>query len=232
LGSLTEESVPVSAEIVAMAQCDARQLGHIPPPANQNADSFTTHGNRSVHVGASVDAKRERAAVHAGAQLNPDNRHSHAHVGARAKQSIPPALRRAVLLRDQRRCRAPGCKNARYLDLHHITLRSEGGQNEPDTSLPGAACITAPPTAARSASRAPPSTPRFRHADGSTYGRALAPQTLDAYAKTFSALRHLGFKETQIRHVLAKMRDEANPQVQAAEELLRAVVGRLVQTRS
>jgi hypothetical protein len=26
-----------------------------------------------------------------------------------AKQSIPPALRHAVLARDQRRCRVPGC---------------------------------------------------------------------------------------------------------------------------
>ena len=50
----------------------------------------------------------------------------------RAKQKIPPATRRAVLQRDEHRCRVPGCKNTSFLDLHHIVPRSEGGRTTPD----------------------------------------------------------------------------------------------------
>ena len=46
----------------------------------------------------------------------------------RAHQSIPPALRRAVLARDQRRCRAPNCTHATFLDAHHVQPRAEGGR--------------------------------------------------------------------------------------------------------
>jgi 5-methylcytosine-specific restriction endonuclease McrA len=40
-------------------------------------------------------------------------------------------LRRAVLTRDQRRCRVPGCTHATFVDVHHIVPRSEGGPNQP-----------------------------------------------------------------------------------------------------
>lgn len=57
-----------------------------------------------------------------------------AHVGdeashrPRAKQSIPPATRRLVLRRHARRCVVPGCHHSRYVDVHHLHLRSEGGE--------------------------------------------------------------------------------------------------------
>jgi hypothetical protein len=50
---------------------------------------------------------------------------------ARGK-TIPPALRRAVLLRDQRCCQVPGCANSRWLGIHHLELRSEGGDHSPE----------------------------------------------------------------------------------------------------
>jgi hypothetical protein len=34
---------------------------------------------------------------------------------------------------------------------------------------------------------------RFRHADGRAYGETVEPRVLDAHAKTFGALRTLGF---------------------------------------
>lgn len=54
---------------------------------------------------------------------------ANAHVGARASQTIPPALRRSVLQRDHQRCRIPGCRNAIYVDVHHVRRRSEGGSH-------------------------------------------------------------------------------------------------------
>ena len=45
----------------------------------------------------------------------------------RAMQDTPPAVRREVFFRDCGRCVVPGCRNATYVDLHHLELRSEGG---------------------------------------------------------------------------------------------------------
>src|SRR5688500_2086156 len=38
----------------------------------------------------------------------------------------------------------------------------------------------------------------FRHADGSVYGRVIAPVVADARAKAFLALRCLGFRESEV----------------------------------
>ena len=46
-------------------------------------------------------------------------------------RSIPPATRRHVLVRDGGHCQVPGCRNRRYLDLHHILPRSRGGGHAP-----------------------------------------------------------------------------------------------------
>ncbi|PID81980.1 hypothetical protein CSB20_00150 [bacterium DOLZORAL124_64_63] len=45
------------------------------------------------------------------------------------KSAIPPSTRRRVLARDQHRCQAPGCSHTRFLEIHHIIPRSEGGTN-------------------------------------------------------------------------------------------------------
>jgi hypothetical protein len=49
----------------------------------------------------------------------------------RASQTIPPAIRRAVIQRDHERCRVPGCRAATYVDIHHIVPRALGGTHEP-----------------------------------------------------------------------------------------------------
>jgi hypothetical protein len=46
---------------------------------------------------------------------------------ARPDPGLPAAIRRAVLLRDRMRCRAPGCRRRRYVDVHHIHPRELGG---------------------------------------------------------------------------------------------------------
>ena len=48
------------------------------------------------------------------------------------RSSIPPAVRRAVLIRDRHRCQAPGCRNTRFMEVHHILPRERGGSNHPD----------------------------------------------------------------------------------------------------
>jgi hypothetical protein len=54
----------------------------------------------TVDVGAHVDAHEQRT---------------------RAKQTIPPALRREVLRRDGGRCRVPGCRHATLMGASHYT---------------------------------------------------------------------------------------------------------------
>jgi hypothetical protein len=48
----------------------------------------------------------------------------------RARQDIPPAVRRQVYRRDHGRCTVPGCRSSRYLEIHHIVAREGGGTHE------------------------------------------------------------------------------------------------------
>ena len=49
----------------------------------------------------------------------------------RKTRSIPPALRRALQLRDAH-CRFPGCTSRHFLDAHHITHWANGGETKVD----------------------------------------------------------------------------------------------------
>lgn len=51
--------------------------------------------------------------------------------GKRNKSTIPPRVRREVLTRDRHQCRRKGCNHTRFLEIHHITPRAEGGTNDP-----------------------------------------------------------------------------------------------------
>lgn len=47
----------------------------------------------------------------------------------RRSRTIPPAIRRALHLRDQG-CRFPGCCESRYVDAHHVIHWSDGGETK------------------------------------------------------------------------------------------------------
>ena len=51
-------------------------------------------------------------------------------LGGRNTTTIPPRVRREVLARDQHRCQAPGCGRTRFLEIHHIVSRQQGGTNK------------------------------------------------------------------------------------------------------
>lgn len=55
-------------------------------------------------------------------------------VGSAQASSIPAATRRAVEIRDRRRCRWPGCTSGK-VDVHHIRERSKGGAHTMDNLL-------------------------------------------------------------------------------------------------
>jgi hypothetical protein len=237
------ELVPVAPEIVAMAECDAQHLGqNLARAANENAkrnaheacSAAAPQGSGDAGHDADLDAS---PTVNGSTSARPDpatSGSSAAHVGTpephlpRATQSIPPALRRAVLTRDRRCCRVPGCQNALFVDVHHIELRSEGGQHEPGNML--TVCSAHHRAVHRGElfiGRAEDGTPCFRHADGSEYGQIAAPVEIDAYGKVFSALRNLGFRERDVKGVLAELRADADLANATLEQLLRVALFRL-----
>jgi hypothetical protein len=61
---------------------------------------------------------------------------------------VSPATRRAVLRRDHEQCAVPGCRNAQFLDVHHVARRSEGGAN-PGASVLVVTTGTRPPRSLR-----------------------------------------------------------------------------------
>jgi hypothetical protein len=218
------ELVAVGPEVVALARCDGQELGHVTQAANDNpvpsdaAVSGTVHDDTAERDGNAAENGPARA--HGGAPESTTR--------SRARQTIPPALRRAVLARDQRRCRVPGCHNATFLDLHHLELRSEGGRNE------AANLVTLCGAHHRAAHRgelvidgSTAASVRFLHADGSCYGEPASPRALDMYVKVFSALRQLGFREAEVRSVVAQLRSHPPGPTLTPELLLREALARL-----
>jgi hypothetical protein len=52
-----------------------------------------------------------------------------------AEPEIPPRIRRLVWRRDHGRCQVPGCRSARFLEVHHIVPRECGGGHEPSNLI-------------------------------------------------------------------------------------------------
>ena len=241
------ELVPVAPEIVAMAECDAQHLGqNLPRAANENAKRNATEAaRRDAHQGSGETGQDASQGTSSAVNGNPGtrsdpaaSRSAAAHVGtseppslSRATQSVPPALRRAILTRDRRCCRVPGCTNALFVDVHHIELRSEGGQHDSGNML--TLCSAHHRAVHRGElliGRAEDGTPSFRHADGSEYGRITAPVEIDAYGKVFSALRNLGFRECDVKSTLSELRADADLANATLEQLLKVALYRIPPT--
>ena len=48
----------------------------------------------------------------------------------RAHQDVPPSVARFVWRRDGGRCRTPGCRSARGIEIHHLVHRTDGGSHD------------------------------------------------------------------------------------------------------
>jgi Domain of unknown function (DUF222) len=53
----------------------------------------------------------------------------------RQSRVIPKGIERAVRARDRHTCRFPGCRNKRFVDIHHIEHWADGGETAVDTLL-------------------------------------------------------------------------------------------------
>jgi hypothetical protein len=125
----------------------------------------------------------------------------------RATQQIPPATRRFVLHRDQHRCVVPGCRFATFVDVHHLHPKSEGGDHHPDRLATMCSNHHKQAHEGRLIIEGDFSTSlTFKHADGSAYGtNLLNPQTSSTMTDLFSALRQLGFKETEAKRAITQV---------------------------
>jgi hypothetical protein len=226
--------VPIDPELIRMAHCDAQHIGPIQHSSTPANDLHPPSSQRQETEAPPRCTERKPAHVSTG------TKNQSAHVSAalpspkpmppraRATQTIPPALRRAVLLRDQRRCQVPGCQNTRWLDVHHLELRSEGVRNAHDNLI----CMCSAHHRAThrgklALERTADGKLRARHADGTEYGGEVKPQVLDVRAKVFSALRHLGFREGESRAALEQLRRDAGFEQSSFDDLLRAALARL-----
>jgi hypothetical protein len=146
----------------------------------------------------------------------------------RARQDIPPAVRREVTRRDGGRCVVPGCKNAVFLDVHHVVPRSEGGDHDPDrlVLLCGAHHRAQHRGQLVVAGRVSTGLV-FRHADGTRYGARVDAHAAAAHEEAFRALRGLGFREGQVRIALDRLRSAPEFAGATTERILRGALGAL-----
>jgi len=199
------QQIPVGSEVLAMAACDGECIGpQSAEPANENDTPLgsTPVAPKAAHVG------------YVG------------HVG-RARQAVPPALRRAVLLRDHHSCRVPGCTNTHYVDVHHIHPRSEGGRNTLENLITICSAHHRATHRGDLIIQGHAGEPCFRHADGTPYGQPVAAASADTHAKVFSALRHLGFREREVHAVLAELRADLDLRDIPVEQMLREALRRI-----
>ena len=205
---------------------------HVGVKSHHDAQVGDAHVSAKGHPDAQVGDARMGAERHGPhAQAHPRTAAHGARQAPRAKQTIPPALRRAVLRRDHEHCQVPGCSHAAFLDLHHIALRSEGGRHELENIITMCAAHHRAAHRGELLIAGTATKPHFRHADGSEYGHAERPQTIDAQTRVFSALRHLGFRERDIHAVLGELRKQNDLRQASTERLLREALQTLAPPR-
>jgi hypothetical protein len=174
-------------------QQERGELFEVPPEVVEMAECDAQHiGHVDPHVGG--NGKHVHGGAHVDARLR------------RARQSIPPRIRRAVHRRDGGRCRVPGCRHATFCDIHHLRLWSEGGAHDMENLV---VLCSAHHQALHNDELLVEGTPStglvFCHADGTTYGGLPLPVGVDLRAKVARALVRMGFTAAEVKQALARI---------------------------
>lgn len=85
-------------------------------------------GGKTVAIGDAALGRAQCDAQFIGS-LDPDSEL------AIASHDVPPRVRRLIFQRDGYRCRVPGCRSARFLEVHHIVHREGGGTHDPSNLI-------------------------------------------------------------------------------------------------
>jgi hypothetical protein len=209
------ELVELHPEAVDMARCDAQHIGDV-HGANVRPEAAGSSGCAGDHPADSDTHAGKDAATGKGMATQ---------TKSRAAQSIPPRIRRLVLRRAGGHCEVPSCKNSLFLDVHHRTLRSEGGGHEPTELLVLCGAHHKATHEGRLILEGDARSGwKVRHADGTLYGGTPSPQEVEVSVKVFHGLRSLGFKEGACRRALEQVRRRIRTHVSAeitAERMLR-----------
>jgi len=105
--------------------------GHLPgrPPVQIHVHENSKSGRMTVQTDAGERelSKAESERIRCDAAV--------CEHGGRNTTTIPPRIRREVLARDNHRCQAPGCGRTRFLEIHHIVSRQQGGNNNAENLM-------------------------------------------------------------------------------------------------
>jgi RuvA, C-terminal domain len=201
------DSIEVPPEVAERAACDGQFIGRVDgqSPGGPTARSPAGPTTQSP-AGPTAQSPRGRK---------------------KASQTIPPAIRRQVLRRDRGRCSVPSCRNSSWIEVHHLRLRSELGDHSLSNILSLCDChhdrvhqgfLLVEGDAEGELT--------FRHPDGSVYGTDANPQIVSVHGAAYGALRQLGFKETESKQALARVRSLGGPN-RTLEEVIRLALSEL-----
>jgi hypothetical protein len=124
---------------------------------------------------------------------------------------IPEPVRRLVERRDHHRCTVPGCRASRFLEIHHIVPRDQGG----DHSLANLTLLCGAHHRARHNNKLrvtghAPDQLEFRHADGTPYGA-------DCLVEARAALLELGCSASEASIAIERAASHVGPEVELAD---------------
>ncbi len=133
------ERVLCDAEIVELpaagAEEEERQVnaaeetgddGRTKEPAHTDGERYGESENPLDGVNRLFDLYRERAR---------SGKERVKKTGKNPTGTMPPALRKKVLLRDGGRCQVPGCGRSQFVHVHHIQAQGAGGRHVLENSL-------------------------------------------------------------------------------------------------
>lgn len=241
------EALVLEPEIVEMAGCDAQTVElrdgaaaaavhAATEPSEADAERRDGAAAAAVHTAtepSEAAAEQPGTGAHAQSQLST---HAPAYAPTasapkgRAQQTIPPAIRREVMRRDGGRCAVGSCRNAVFVDVHHIVPRADGGAHDPEQMLVLCGAHHRALHKGRLIIEGRASTGfRILHADGTPYGTLPNPLAAQTAEEAFAALRQLGFRQTEVQRALEQLRRSGqNSSETSSAELIRAALRLLV----
>ena len=215
------ELLPVGAEVVEAALCDAQHIGRVD---DGSGGGQAAPGEHVVPGTGAPPAESVDTHVGTGSGESPAPA---AHIPVRpprARQAIPPAVGRMVRQRQHGRCAVPGCRGgSTYFELHHLRYRHDG-KCEPDQIIGlcwahhrrvHAGLLLIDGTWSQEL--------RFYHADGSQYGGSVSAPALAVREQAMSALKGLGFQEKDAKLAMAQICVQAGGQPTLDEVIRQAL---------
>jgi hypothetical protein len=110
---------------MAAISCDAIIEHSVDRSGGENQRSGPRKGRSGRRNGGESPHNGGSGKPNAGGRLH------NSRIAVRNQATISPSVRRVVLSRDRHQCRAAGCGNTRFLEVHHIVPREKGGSNRP-----------------------------------------------------------------------------------------------------